>query len=232
MTDEDDILAAELALGLLDAPQTAAARGRLAADPELAERTAWWSERFEALARADHAEPTAGLWLRIAARLPRNDNAAGQVRRWRAAAIAATLVAVVMASMNALRPVPTPLAGPPAASASASASAPLLLASLSGDRGVLATIAYNRVADRLTIVPGSIDSSQRDAELWIIPAGGTALSLGTIDPSRPTTAPARAAARRAIGVGATFAITMEQRGGSPTGKAAGPVVATGIISGA
>ena len=228
MNDEDDILSAEIALGLLDGAEHDAARRRLAADPALAQRVDWWRDRFEPLSGADRVEPSARLWPRIEATLPRNDNTASQVRRWRAAAVAATLVAVVMGSMIALRPAPIQIAPPPATPA----ATPLLLASLTGEHGVLATIAYNSAADRLTIAPGSIDTSERDAELWIIPAGGTAHSLGTIDPAKPTTAPARADVRRLIGVGATLAITLEQRGGSPTGKATSPVVASGIISGA
>lgn len=232
MNDEDDILAAEIALGLLDGTDRDVARVRLAAEPALTQRVDWWREQFEPLSGTDPVEPSADLWQSISAKLPRNDNdhdnAAGQVRRWRAAALGAMLVAVVMGSMMVLRPVPTA----PTAPTTAPASQPLLLASLTGERGVLATIAYNRAADRMTIVPGPIDTRTRDAELWIIPAGGAPRSLGTVDPAHPTTTPARANARQLIASGATFAITLEQRGGSPSGKPAGPVVASGIISGA
>lgn len=226
MNDDDNILAAEIALGLLDGGEAEAARRRVAADPALASRVEWWRDRFEALAE-ERAEPSASLWPRIDARLPRNDNSAAQVRRWRAGAFAATLVAVVLGSSLALRPGPAPVAP-----SVAPAAAPLLLASLTGEGGVVATAAYDPATARLTLVHGTIDTHQHDPELWIIPAGGTALSLGTIDPAHSTTTPARADARRHIGAGATFAITLEQRGGSPTGKAQGPVIASGIIAGA
>ena len=114
MNDEDDILSAEMALGLLDGAEHDAARRRLAADPALAQRVDWWRDRFEPLSGTDQAEPSAGLWPRIDAMLPRNDNTASQVRRWRAAAFAAMLVAVVMGTAMALRPVPTLVAPPPA----------------------------------------------------------------------------------------------------------------------
>lgn len=226
MNDDDNILAAEVALGLLDGGEAEAARRRVAADPALASRVEWWRDRFEALAE-ERAEPSASLWPRIDARLPRNDNSAAQVRRWRAGAFAATLVAVVLGSSLALRPGPAPVAP-----SVAPAAAPLLLASLTGEGGVVATAAYDPATARLTLVHGTIDTLQHDPELWIIPAGGTALSLGTIDPAHSTTTPARADARRHIGAGATFAITLEQRGGSPTGKAQGPIIASGIIAGA
>ena len=226
MNDDDNILAAEVALGLLDGGEAEAARRRVAADPALASRVEWWRDRFEGLAE-ERAEPSASLWPRIDARLPRNDNSAAQVRRWRAGAFAATLVAVVLGSSLALRPSPAPVAP-----SVAPAAAPLLLASLTGEGGVVATVAYDPATARLTLVHGAIDTHQHDPELWIIPAGGTALSLGTIDPVHSTTTPARADARRHIGAGATFAITLEQRGGSPTGKAQGPIIASGIIAGA
>ena len=226
MNDDDDILAAEVALGLLDGGEAEAARRRVAADPALASRVEWWRDRFEALAE-ERAEPSASLWPSIDARLPRNDNSAAQVRRWQAAAFAATLVAVVLGSSLALRPGPAPVAP-----SVAPAAAPLLLASLTGEGGVVATVAYDRAAARLTVVPASIDTHEHDAELWIIPAGGIARSLGTIDAAHSITTAARADARGLIGTGATLAITLEQRGGSPTGKAQGPVIASGIISGA
>lgn len=225
MNDDDDILAAEIALGLLDDAEGEAARRRVAVDPALAMRVDWWRERFAPLAD-DSVDPGSSLWSRIEARLPRNDNSATQVRRWRATAFAAMLVAVVLGASLALRPSPGPVAPP-----LSPAAAPLQLASLTGEGGVLVTIAYDRAAARLTVVPATIDTHDRDAELWIIPAGGTARSLGTIDAAHPTTTPARADARQLIGAGATFAITLEQHGGSPTGKAQGPVIASGIIAG-
>ena len=226
MNDDDDILSAEIALGLLDGTESDAARRRVAADPALAARVDWWQDRFEALAD-DRVEPGVSLWHRIEARLPRNDNSVAQVRRWQAAAFAATLVAVVLGTSLALRPGPAPV-GP----ALSTAATPLLLASLTGEGHVVATVAYDRAAARLTVVPASIDTHEHDAELWVIPAGGIARSLGTIDAAHSITTAARADARGLIGTGATFAITLEQRGGSPTGKAQGPVIASGIISGA
>ena len=226
MNDDDDILAAEVALGLLDGGEAEAARRRVAADPALASRVEWWRDRFEALAE-ERAEPSASLWPSIDARLPRNDNSAAQVRRWQAAAFAATLVAVVLGSSLALRPGPAPVAP-----SVAPAAAPLLLASLTGESGVVATVAYDPATARLTLVHGAIDTHEHDAELWIIPAGGIARSLGTIDAAHSITTAARADARGLIGTGATLAITLEQRGGSPTGKAQGPDIASGIISGA
>ncbi|WP_298189424.1 anti-sigma factor [Novosphingobium sp.] len=227
MSDEDDVLAGEIALGLLDGPEREAAVRRLGSDAALAERVDWWRERFEPLSASDSIEPSEGLWQRIESMLPGNDNTALiEARRWRAAALAATLVAGLLGTALVLRPAPVPPEAPTAA-----APAPVLLASIAGEGGVVATIAYNQTAGDLTIAPGKLNAGKRDAELWIIPADGTPRSLGTIDPVLAATRPARANLRRLIAQGATFAISLEPRGGSPTGLPTGPILGTGKISG-
>ena len=230
MSDEDDdVLASELALGLLDGPERKAATLRLRSDVALAERVDWWRERFEPLSVADSVEPSEDLWHRIETMLPSNDNAAiTDARRWRAAALAATVVAGVLGAVLMLRPAPMPPAPVPAAT---STPVPVLLASIAGDGGVVATIAYNQTAGDLTIAPGKLDAGARDAELWIIPADGTPRSLGTIDPARAATTAARASVRELIKGGAIFAISLEPHGGSPTGLPTGPIIGTGKISG-
>ena len=227
MNVEDDILSAEYALGLLDGNEQNMAHRRIASDLALATRVDWWRDQFEPLSTDDYAEPSATLWSRIDAMVPRNDNSIARIRRWRAAALASMLLAASLGAIITLRPVTTKVAPAPMP-----AVPPLLLASLTGKDGVGATIAYNTAGGRLTIVPGTLDTSKNDAELWIIPAGGKAHSLGTINPIHPATSQARTDIQRLIGVGATFAITLEPRGGSPSGEPTGPIVASGVIAGA
>lgn len=229
MNEEDDLLASELALGLLDGPEREAALRRLESDAALASRVDWWRERFEPLSASDSVEPSEGLWQRIETILPGNDNVAiTEARRWRAAALAATVVAGVLGAALVLRPAPVPQPSVPAATL---APVPVLLASVAGDSGIVATIAYDQTAGNLTVAPGKLDAGLREPELWIIPADGTPRSLGTINPARATTTPARASLRRLIAQGATFAISLEPRGGSPTGLPTGPILGTGKISG-
>lgn len=235
MNDDEDMLAAEYALGLLEGAERDAVEARLNTDPALAQRVEWWRGRLEPLSARDSAEPSDALWTKIEATLPVNDNTAElQVRRWRFAAIAASVVAAVLGLTLAVRPDPVPqqvvAAGGPAT------TSPVLLASVAGDNGVVATIAYDSSQGQLTIVPAKLESSDRagrkgDPELWIIPAGGTPRSLGTFDPQHPSKALARADGQALIARGATFAITLEPRGGSPTGKPTGPMLGSGTISG-
>jgi anti-sigma-K factor RskA len=233
MNDEDDMLAAEFALGLLDEQEREAMRRRLDTDTALAQRVEWWRERFEPLSSQDEVAPSDALWSRIEAALPVNDNPAlAEARRWRAAALAAMLVAALLGTTMILRPGTTPQQAAPAG---APTPDPVLLASLTGDDGVVATIAYERAAGQITIVPDlkAADPDLRAGapELWIIPAGGSPRSLGTIDPQRPSKVAARAGGRALIVPGATFAISLEPRGGSPSGKPTGPILGSGTISG-
>jgi anti-sigma-K factor RskA len=91
----------------------------------------------------------------------------------------------------------------------------------------------------VTFVPGASDllvtasaierPPGRDHQLWIIPVGGTPISLGVIpaeESVKRRLSPALAAQFRA---GATVALSREPSGGSPTGQPTGPVVAAGEL---
>ena len=100
MSDDDDLLAAELALGLVDDTAVAA---RSAADPAFAERVAWWEARFAGLTAPLGEEPSPELWRRIAARLPSNDNAGGLLR-WKVISGGLAAVSAIALFMLAQRP--------------------------------------------------------------------------------------------------------------------------------
>jgi len=216
MSDEDDLLAAELALGLVDDP---AALARRAQDENFARRVVWWEQRLAGLAVPLEAEPSAELWPRIATALPQNDNGRS-VLRWKLVSGAMAAVAVVALVMVAQRPqieLPPPPGTP-------------IVASLSGERGSALAISYETTSRRLTIAPVKLDPGQGDAELWVVPVGSDkATSLGVINAHQPTTHQLNPAQARLVGPGATFAISLEQRGGSPTGQHVGPIVATGKL---
>ncbi|MFM5885631.1 MAG: anti-sigma factor domain-containing protein [Novosphingobium sp.] len=216
MNDDDDLLAAELALGLVDDPAVAA---RQVADPVFAERVAWWEQRFAGLTKPIEAEPATDLWPRIAARLPQNDNSRGLLR-WKLISGGLAAVSAVTLFMLAQRP---QIELPPAPTAPA-------VASLSGEKGSALAISYDATTRRLTVAPVQLDPGKGDAELWVIPAGSSeAISLGVIDAHKPATHQLAPAQARLVGTGATFAISLEPIGGSPTGHATGPIVASGKL---
>ena len=221
LTDEDDILAAELALGLLDSVEAAALAPRMAADAAFAARVDWWRNQLAPLAQRGAVEAPPSTWQNIAARLPANDNLR-TVRRWQGISavlgtVAAALLVVVVTRVPVEAPQPV-------------ANGPQLAAGLAGERGNAVAITYDGASRRMMIAPVKLDSGPGDAELWIIPVGATVpVSLGVIDAAAPQVHQMDAAQAAMMVEGATFAISQEPRGGSPTGKATGPIVASGKI---
>ncbi len=216
MNEDDDLIAAEWALGLLDGAEADAAAARIAADPALQARAEWWRGQ---LAGEGKIVPREAVWARISAMLPINDNSARLIERWRATAMAMMVLTVGLISFIVLRPAPAP----------APQSAHVLLASLVGERELSATIAFDPAQGTLAVAPAALEVGSGDAELWIISADGTASSLGVIDTHTPATHNVAPAHRSLIAPGTSFAITREPRGGSPTGQATGPIIASGKI---
>lgn len=216
MSEDDDLLAAELALGLATDPQLVARRGQ---DAAFAERVEWWEQHMAGLAASLSQEPSADLWPRIARALPQNDNNRS-VLRWKLVSAAMAAVALVAVVMVAQRP---QTANPVRPGAPA-------IASLSGERGSALAIAYDTTSHRLSVAPVKLDPGKGDAELWVIPVGSDkAVSLGVIDATRPSSHQLDDAQAKLVAPGATFAISLEPIGGSPTGVATGPIVASGKL---
>lgn len=224
----DDLIAAEYAIGLLEATEAMAIEARLSTDPVLASRVTWWREHLSALTDEAAVEPSTDLWPAIAARLPVNDNPR-DVRRWQVATGGMSAIAAALLGIIALRPIPI---APPVAPSSlpVPATALPMVASVSGARGVAVAVSYDRVAARLIITPISLDAGKGDTELWVIPVGATApVSLGVINAKRAGAHAVDARRAALVAPGATIAISREARGGSTTGSPQGPVIATGKL---
>lgn len=234
---EDELLAAELAFGLLDAAERAAAERRLATDAGLAAAHRRWQDRAAGLFVDADVAPPAGLWDAILARLPANDaradaGVAGRVRRWQAASAAAAALALVataaLLTRPASRPAPATRSAPP--TAPPPRPAPLIAMLASPERPAALAVGYDPASRRLTVLPSRLSLGGRAAELWVIPAGGAPHALGVVAadaPSARTAPPALAALMRP---GATLAISVEPAGGSPTGQPTGPVILTGPLA--
>jgi anti-sigma-K factor RskA len=226
MTEDDDILAAEYALGLLSTDEALAVEARLKMDGPLSLRVAWWRDQLSPLAVEAEVEPDARVWSGIEARLGVNDNAPDRARPWKWATGGMGAVAAALLAVIALRPPPVPL---PVPVETATPAAPLV-ASLSGERGMAVTIAYDSSSKRILVTPVTLDPGKGDAELWVIPAGqAVPVSLGVIDAKLAASHNLDAPHAALLAPGATFAISQEARGGSPTGAPQGAVVASGKI---
>ncbi|MEH0195316.1 anti-sigma factor [Caulobacter sp. CCNWLY153] len=237
MTDATDIppegeerpLAGEYVLGVLDAAERAEAERRLAADPAFARSVAWWEERLTPLA-ADiaAAQPSEGLWPRIQALVaePLKPSAWSNIALWRgltagAMALAAACVVIAILPRPALPPTVTPAPARPQAAevaliADPATNKPMIVATL--DHGM----------NQVMLTPMGMKMPEgRDAELWIIPEGQKAISLGVIPMDKPMRIPMPRDLRGEGTYTALLAVTDEPIGGSPTGVATGSVRAAG-----
>jgi anti-sigma-K factor RskA len=205
--EEDDALAAEYVLGVLDLAERAAAEARLKRDPLFADLVSNWEAKLGGLNDAFAEAPAPDLLPQIEARL--FPKAAPQRSRFGFGWLSGALVAAVLALVSIAT------LAPPRAE---------LVASLSTADNRLA---YNvtQFGDTLQItrVAGVPAVDGQVHELWIIAPGANPVSLGLLEdkplvinyPSPPT--------------GYVFAVSVEPAGGSPTGQPTGPVILTAKV---
>ncbi len=232
--DDRDMLAAEYVLGTLDAAERAGVATRLGADAELARAVRAWEDRLAPLIDGvPEVVPPAEAFAGIAARLfgaasPSSaDGSSGavvalrrRVRRWQAATAGFALMAASLLAWVAVRDAAPAPAGQ------------RFTAVLQRDAGAPTMLVEVDVATRhLTVRPLAAAAPAGHAyELWIIdPALGAPRSLGLV----PGDGEAGAALKPfdpAVITGATYAVTVEDAGGSPTGRPTTAPVLSGRLS--
>jgi anti-sigma-K factor RskA len=230
--DEPEILAAEYVLGTLQSGQAAEAERRIAAEPAFAGLVTAWERRLQPLtALVAELPPPAGLWPRIedstagapAARgVPpgapaANDNNVGL---WRITALASMAIAAGLAAFIVLRPPPRPII------AQAVISRPVIAVLSPTTNAVPVLIAVSDTQGALQLRPsGSLAvAAGRDLQLWSLPAGASKpASLGVLPPSGKQIA-------GDLAVGTQLLVSLEPKGGSPTGQPTGPVVYAGKVA--
>ena len=228
ISSDDDFTAAEYALGTLDASERATLAARRLREGELDEAIHGWEARLAPLAEATpEIAPLRDLFPAIEARIrgatqiaPVNSTVVALergVRRWRAAAIAASLVAALLA------------VGFVARETSRSAAPHEYVAILQRDAGSPAIeVTVNLDKQELTVRPVAAQAPPGKAyELWLIDAKLGARSLGVVgDTSRAANL---SAYDPSVVAGATYAVTVEPPGGSPTGQPSGAPVFVGKL---
>ncbi|MCR5872827.1 anti-sigma factor [Phenylobacterium sp. J426] len=230
-----EALAAEHALGVLTGPERAEAESRTARDPVFAAQVDAWRIRLAPLVDeiASVAAP-AGLWARIAARLPANDNGAigRRLRFWRGAAVGGfALAAASLGGVLFLANRPAVVIQPPPAQ-----PGPLLNASLMPNAGgvqPLFVAAYDPQRKALivtSLVPPGTDPLHVH-QLWLIPQDGKPRSLGMVEPGRSAAMPMPQPMAQLVAEGAELAVSVEPPGGStnPEGPS-GPIAAQGRLA--
>ena len=227
VSPEDNDAAAEFALGTLDAGERATLAARRLRESDLDDAIHAWEWRLAPLAEATPPiEPPRDYLAAIEARLKAIGSASPVVAlqqrlaRWRAAAIGSASLAALLAIGLVVGQ--THRAAAPnefVAILQTSPEAPAFVASVNID------------TRELTVRPlAATPQSGKSYELWIIdPKLGAPRSLGVIGAAGVTRGRPLGAYDRAVVEGATYAVTVEPPGGSPTGAPSGPPVFVGKL---
>jgi anti-sigma-K factor RskA len=225
--EDDRVLVAEYALGLLDGRERVVMAHRIETEPQLSDEMRMWQHRLSSLDGefADMAPP-AGTFGKIEHRLwGVADKPAGwwnSLILWRWATSVAAALAVVALGLNVMLPRPD-----------AQALATQLVAALQANEGsgVEFVAFYDQVSGAVRITSLSGEAfSDKDYELWYIKGDAPAVSMGVLPINEKREIPLDAAAKAGIEAGTTLAVTLETKGGSPTGVAQGPIVAVGKVT--
>jgi anti-sigma-K factor RskA len=230
-----DHLAAEYVLGTLHGWARRRFERLLAADPTLAAVVREWEARLMPLAQAVTAvEPPARVWALISDRLglPPAPAAVSKPRVeprgfweslafWRGLGLISSAVAAgLLVYLAVLAPGPKPVEG-----------GEELVAVLADEkeRPVMLVSAEPR-AQALTVKVLAREpiAGDRSYELWALPAGGAPKSLGLVAASGITRIKLDQAKVGLVNAPA-MAISLEPRGGSPTGLPTGPVLFKGAV---
>ncbi len=229
--EERDALAAELALGLLDGEERAAALRSLMASPDFTPDIidAWHKRLAPFYENYAPVPPPAALWAGIEARIPApvaaSDELAQRLHLWRGGAIAASAIAATLALVLLLRPTPTPT---PIGAPHAAQVAVAQMASVPDGPTILAR--FDPTTNQLVLRPSGVKVGALAPELWIIPADGKPRSLGLIPAETDSQIPVDPANRTFMVEGATLAVTMEPAGGAPHEAPSSAPIAAGKIS--
>ncbi len=231
--DDDRWLAAEYALGVLDAKERTRAETLIGQDAAFAADVHAWETRLGPMLDAVPPQKVpARVWKSIEAELhgPAHSENSGlwsSLTFWRwisfgtgtlAAAAIAGLV-VLSSGADLLRPIER---------------APLV-ATLNADGAVPAfVVQFDSTRGELLVRASTGDKTEvRVPELWVIPADGKPRSLGVLPAAEPNADVGTSrivvpdTLRNEMRAGGTLAISLEPAGGSPTGAPTGPVIASG-----
>ena len=217
LNPDDEGLAAEYALGTLDAAERAAVAARRLREPELDAAISTWETRLSPLAEAaPERAPPADAFARIEARLGGEvvDLAAWRrkVARWRTATAGLGALAAALGFVVATRPTPPH-------------QFVAVLQKNPDEPAFAMTVDVDKLEFSVRPVAAQAPAD-KSYELWIIEPHQTPKSLGVIDAA---TGERRLSADRGAVREATYAVTIEPKGGSPDGKPSGAPVFSGKL---
>ncbi|MCG7507615.1 anti-sigma factor [Mesorhizobium retamae] len=224
---DDDVLAAEYVLGVLSAGERQAVAQRVEQDPAFARLVDAWEGRLSPLA-AGYAEVEAPPSVKAAIDRRLFTSSAAQQDRtglWSSLAFWRGLAAAAFAALVLAVAVPY-LGAPP------SPPQMELVASLTAEGSDVRYVAvYDGVRNevRLSHLAGQL-ASDKDFELWLIEGKDAPVSIGVVPAGSTAQLTPPVLVREKLAQGAVLAISLEPKGGSPTGQPTGPVVAAGDLN--
>jgi anti-sigma-K factor RskA len=216
-------LAAEYALGTLRGAARARMRRWMREDAALARAVSEWEARLAPMAETVASRrPPARVWKEIEARLGPESQQREPERRsfWRGLGLAAGGALAALAFMLVVLPA---LQTPRSEQAYVA-----LLSEPKTQRPVLYISARRDGSElRVRTLDPKIHVSDASLELWALPRGGKPKSLGLVASMDRSVMRLAANADQALGNVPMLAVSLEPKGGSPTGLPTGPVLYSG-----
>lgn len=222
--DDLDMLAAEFVLGTLPVEDRQRVQRLRTTHPELDAQILQWESRLSALNdEIEPVDPAPGLFARIERSIDQLEQASSQhnevvrlrqqVSRWRLSTVATSIAAMLLIAVMMLEPTP--------------AESPYVAVFQHNDEQPAFLLTVDLARKQLNIQPVTArPAGNQSYQLWIKDdeLGPTPRSVGIlnehfeVDPAALTNYDAELLRR------ATFGISLEPRGGSPTGQPTGPAL--------
>jgi len=218
---EDELLAAELALGVLEGNERTTAVQRAAQDQRFARLVEEWEQRLAPwAAEIRDVSPPAQVWDRIASAVPAQTARGGlwhSLNFWRGTSFAAGAFAAAC------------LAGLIYLGTFAPQQALIATIEGSGNRHFVATVDTAR--GTVAVVPAAFSpDATRVPELWLIPPDGRPRAIGLLRADQTVVLALPPELSALAKNNAVLAVSLEPPGGSTTGLPTGPVIATGKLT--
>lgn len=223
----DEVLAGEYVLGVLPFAERMRVEQRLRQDKEFRAIVNRWQENLASL-NSDYAEseaPPPWIYSAVEARLFKAGDAASPIRSlwnsvllWRGLTLVSLSAAILFAAnAGGLFKGPTP-------------GNSTLVATLGAENSSISLVTFfDRKTGSLRFTPVAAGAATKSLELWLIEGDNPAIPLGVLPDTGDGEIIIPPDMRNRLKDGVTLAVSLEPFGGSPTGKATGPIVAVGKI---
>ena len=224
---DDDALAAEYVLGVLDQAEREAVEARIRTEPGFASLVIGWEHRLSDLNDGyEEIAPPVSVKAGIENKLfLSRDSAAGlsgeggfwnRLGFWRSFAALAVVTVIILSSLL-VQQTDEKVAG-----------VTYVAALSSNETDAEFVVLYEAETDSLKVTQtGGVKPTGKDYELWFIDGDGPAISIGLVggEGTKAPFIPGHLQGQYKEGL--TLAVSLEPTGGSPTGVATGPVIAIG-----